>query len=73
MEEGDKLGGWRDRLMLAELSIKDTNRVVAEIKAEIKMKIYWASAIGGLVGGLMAVLTKDSLQFILNILMNWIK
>jgi len=55
--EGDKSGGLRDRLLRAEIDIK-----------EIKQRFWWSSLIGGIIGALVGSGSKD----ILVSLIGWI-
>jgi len=57
IEDGEKEGGWRDRLLLAEQQI-----------STIK-KGYWkACAVSGIIGGLIGKLTPDVLSFVVKII-----
>jgi hypothetical protein len=54
--EGDQKGGFRDRLLVLELSVK-----------ELKERFWQSALIGGIIGALVGTGSKD----VLVILINW--
>jgi len=70
--EGNKEGGWRDRLMIDEMNTKNNSVAICildqkidKIAKEVTVKIYKTSILSGIVGGLVAVGSKDILQMFL--------
>ena len=62
IEEGEKEGGFRDRLLKAEVDIKFANESLSTIK-----KSYWkACIVSGLIGGLIGKLTPDMMNLVYN-------
>lgn len=55
--EGDKSGGFRDRLMKVEIEVK-----------EIRERFWWSALVGGIIGALIGSGSKD----IITCLIGWI-
>ena len=70
--EGNKDGGWRDRLIMDELNNKNNciaiaglDKKIDSVSKDFTVKIYKTSILSGIIGGLVAVGSKDILQMFL--------
>ena len=60
--EGDKVNGFRDRLLNVEID----NKSIHNEMCELKRRFWWASAIGGVIGALLGSGSRDILLFFIN-------
>lgn len=66
--EGDKVGGYRDRVLIAESEINVIKNELYRLDKALKTEVFKTGLVGGIIGALVGQLTPEVVKILIQLL-----